>query len=714
MAGTPRADIANDAVQGLHCAICGEDALHVVHIERLPDYVECSACKSAFIMEDGGDRVLYGQIAEGYPQTTQFALKQWAWIEAVETRASEERPQEAQEFSPTSETVPIEDLPASPPEVADEAEPAAQTPAEEGWTVLEDFETADEPGAFDTAEPAGEPPDEWSQPATEAEAPEEQLTDFQDEEDLFSGIVEESVEAEAEAEDLSAPEFSADQDVEPESDDAEDVPGFAWLGGLADEDSMLEAPDLAVSEDAGAQEEFPSAPLEEDQGLSADELDDLFGAEADEEMSPQAPAEEPEGDTDELPGIPDWQAHEPESPLEESEEEDLSRSWLDEIEIEEEQPEEPPAGMEYEQPIAGSAESDEDFDWGDTELEYEGEGAQEDEQPPQEWLQDQPGAVVDEPEPEKGNYAWSEEGLSITEDATDGDFLSSLRDSAAIPLESQPLANQTLQDQEGEMDEPSPPSWAIEEDEEEAGAMAARMQAVTSAEAEPTDEHGMDEALSDTSAEAEEEPVEADVIHYRETDPPRGFRHRVVIGGDHVVFPGGECAHCGRTPVKGQLAIAGTLPEGQGMGDRKPTRFQVPLCNECRKRATQLSDDAKSARQQSWLFALILGLALVVGALAFGLVTPADMALADWIILLFLFIIGFSGSALLLLNRVGNYPPPLDAAYIRTTLLIPSETQGLETAFEWRNEEYTQRFYEANQSSVLGNVTKVKDRLVLG
>jgi hypothetical protein len=172
--------------------------------------------------------------------------------------------------------------------------------------------------------------------------------------------------------------------------------------------------------------------------------------------------------------------------------------------------------------------------------------------------------------------------------------------------------------------------------------------------------------------------------------------------------------HCGRTPVKGQLAIAGTLPEGQGMGDRKPTRFQVPLCGECRDRATSLSEDAKSARLQSLLFALIIGMAFLVGALAFRLVSPGDMQLTDWFILLILFVIGFAGSAILLLSRISNYPPPIDAAYVRTTLLIPSETQGLETAFEWRSEEYAQRFYEANQSNALGNVTRVKDRLILG
>jgi hypothetical protein len=706
MAGTPRADIANDAFEGLHCAICGEDTLRVVHVDRLPDYVECVECKSAFITEAGGDRVLYGQIAEGYPQTSQFALKQWAWIEAVETRAREERPPQAEEVSPTSETIPTEDLPAGPPEAAETAEPAAEKPDEERWTVLEEFEAADEPPAVDLQAPAEESAGEPARALEEAQAPEEQPADFQDEGELFSEITEESYEAEGELGDLGDSEVPTDQEEQPAVEGSEELPGFAWLGGLADEDSMLEAPDLGVPEETGAPEDTPAAAAEDEQGLSAGELDDLFKADSDEEISSPAFSEQ-------LKETPEWQAQEPEFEPQPPDEEGPSSSWLDEIEIEEQQPEEPAASMEFEGSLAGSSEPDEESGWEDAELEYEGEDAEE-EQPPEAWLQDQPKEDLEEPEPEAGGYEWSESGLSFTEDESDGDFLSSLRDSAAIPLESQPLEDQALQGQDFETEEPSPPSWAIEGDEEDAGAMAARMQSVTSSESEAAPESELDEALSDASVEVEEEPIQEDVIHYRETDPPRGFRHRVVIGGDRVVFPGGECVHCGRTPVKGQLAIAGTLPEGQGMGARKPTRFQVPLCNECRQRATRLSDDAKSARQQSWLFALIIGLAFVVGSLAFGLVKPAEMAIADWFILLFLFIIGFAGSALLLLNRVSNYPPPMDAAYIRTTLLIPSENQGLETAFEWRNPEYAQRFYEANESNALGSVTRVKDRLVLG
>jgi hypothetical protein len=185
----------------------------------------------------------------------------------------------------------------------------------------------------------------------------------------------------------------------------------------------------------------------------------------------------------------------------------------------------------------------------------------------------------------------------------------------------------------------------------------------------------------------------------------------VVIRSDKLVFPRGECAHCGQTPERGKLAVAGTLPEGQGMGQRKVTRFEVPLCGNCRKRATAKSEDASAAQVQAHLISAIVGMVLVVGALALDIIDPRNLGVVDLFLGLILLIVGYGGPAYFLLNRVGNYLPPADARYVRTTLLVPSETQGLETAFEWRNQEYARRFHDANQANVLGGVTTVKDRL---
>jgi hypothetical protein len=147
------------------------------------------------------------------------------------------------------------------------------------------------------------------------------------------------------------------------------------------------------------------------------------------------------------------------------------------------------------------------------------------------------------------------------------------------------------------------------------------------------------------------------------------------------------------------------------MGQRKATRFEVPLCGTCRKRATAKSEDASAAQVQAHLISAIVGMVLVVGALALDIIDPRNLGIVDLFLGLILLIVGYGGPAYFLLNRVGNYLPPADARYVRTTLLVPSETQGLETAFEWRNQEYARRFHDANQANVLGGITTVKDRL---
>ena len=86
MASTPRVTLDDSYILGITCAICGADSLSVNHVSNLPDYVTCAECSSAFLVEEGGDRVFYGQITTGYEETERFALKQWVWIEAVETR----------------------------------------------------------------------------------------------------------------------------------------------------------------------------------------------------------------------------------------------------------------------------------------------------------------------------------------------------------------------------------------------------------------------------------------------------------------------------------------------------------------------------------------------------------------------------------------------------------------------------------------------------
>ena len=298
----------------------------------------------------------------------------------------------------------------------------------------------------------------------------------------------------------------------------------------------------------------------------------------------------------------------------------------------------------------------------------------------------------------------------------DQDFLSNLRQSAGVPLESEPIPDLHISEVPLESQPIFPPLAGAEavESDVEPESFASRIESLS--QTPPTDL----EPIEKTPIEPEAPSPELDVaiaaavveeeVALLDTDPPRGHRYRVVIRGEKAIFPGGDCAHCGRTPVKGNLTVVGSLPDGQNITQRKTTTFKIPLCGECRKRAGQLSEEAKEARLQAHLLSAIGGMLLVVGALAVGIIKPAELQFFDILILAILFVVGYTLPALFLLGRVGKHPPPASASYVRSTLLVPKETQGLETAFEWRNSEYAERFFEANEAHTYGKLSKIKDR----
>ncbi|MES0344533.1 MAG: hypothetical protein ABUK16_10515, partial [Anaerolineales bacterium] len=296
------------------------------------------------------------------------------------------------------------------------------------------------------------------------------------------------------------------------------------------------------------------------------------------------------------------------------------------------------------------------------------------------------------------------------------DFLANLRQSAGVPLESEPIPDLHISEVPLESQPIFPPLADADavESAVEPESFASRIESL--AQTPPTDLEPIEKTPSEPEAPSQEVDmaiaavVEEEEAALLDTDPPRGHRYRVVIRGEKAVFPSGDCAHCGRTPVKGHLAVVGSLPDGQNITHRKTATFKIPLCSECRKRAGQLSEEAKEARLQAHLLSAIGGMLLVVGALAVGIIKPADLQFFDILILAILFVVGYTLPALFLLGRVGKYPPPDSASYVRSTLLVPKETQGLETAFEWRNPEYAERFFEANEAHTLGKLSKIKDR----
>jgi hypothetical protein len=216
--------------------------------------------------------------------------------------------------------------------------------------------------------------------------------------------------------------------------------------------------------------------------------------------------------------------------------------------------------------------------------------------------------------------------------------------------------------------------------------------------------------LSELEVSIEEPLVEEETpFTPRETDPPLGHRFRVVLQGPEANIPESICAHCSQTPIRGRLAVVSSLHQELEVGQRKATTFNLPLCADCHKRAAERSEAERNARLQAHLISALIGLAAMVAALALGL-NPLEEGPLGILILVMLAVLGYALPVIVLLNRIGPFPISEDAAYVRSTLFIPSEVQGLETAFEWRNETYAERFHQANHETTVGQIAKVMDR----
>jgi hypothetical protein len=98
----PLTSVDDDFAAGRACAVCGELTLSVFHVDDLPDYVMCSICESAFIMNEAGDWVMFGSISQDYPETGRMVLKRWTTLEAVQSMASTERISETNVKEPES------------------------------------------------------------------------------------------------------------------------------------------------------------------------------------------------------------------------------------------------------------------------------------------------------------------------------------------------------------------------------------------------------------------------------------------------------------------------------------------------------------------------------------------------------------------------------------------------------------------------------------
>lgn len=538
MLATPRSTLDHSFIDSLSCAICGRPKLNIVHNERLPDFVVCDHCGSAFVVEEGGERVMYGKIDPAFPDTSRFALREWAWLEAVARKADIER-----QAVETAE------------------EPDIPTPMEYEVPAEQEFLTSE------TA------PDEFPSP------------------ERF--------------EDVSTPEEKPTLPL-PEEERGLEPAGFG--------------PPAAPSD----------APLESESAIPIEDLVESLPSEVDELETAPPSADLPPDD-----GLLDA----------------APSSFMDE---------------------------------------FREEGSLDVEPTPMVSAPPEPEMLELEREPEAPEEGLPEAALPVWATALGADEAPEPEPTPMIhevePPESPPTPAELIPDEEYLKAAVTPLPAAIQEVEFPSDAPPPAAEMIP-----------------------QEKAPSAPELHLREIDPPPGQRFRVVFKGTRVRFPGGFCAHCMRKPAKNKLGVSGSLPNGQTLGNRRTTLFTLPLCKECYKRASKIHEDEKNARLQAHLVSALLAMVLLVAALAWGL-DLREEPLIGLLIIATLTTVGYSIPALILLGRIQPYPPSPEANYIRSTLHVQAETDTLETAFEWRNKDYAQRFYNANKESVLGRLTSVKDR----
>jgi hypothetical protein len=194
-------------------------------------------------------------------------------------------------------------------------------------------------------------------------------------------------------------------------------------------------------------------------------------------------------------------------------------------------------------------------------------------------------------------------------------------------------------------------------------------------------------------------------------EPEPDKRFRIRIRGAKPKYPKNYCAHCLRTPVKEKAIMRGSLPDPNRPGQRKLVPLNLPFCTDCQKRMNARGDDEKNARMIIFLVSGLIAVIAIVGLLAFGLIDFGENAVAGVIILLTAAVLGFSIPLLIGLNWANRYPPPRDAAFVLSTLLVHESGEDL-TEFEWRNPGYAELFRQVNIDNVVGDVEPIEDQAI--
>jgi hypothetical protein len=190
-------------------------------------------------------------------------------------------------------------------------------------------------------------------------------------------------------------------------------------------------------------------------------------------------------------------------------------------------------------------------------------------------------------------------------------------------------------------------------------------------------------------------------------EPSAGTRYRVRIKGYRLRIPKNTCAHCLRIPASRTLTVLAPAPPGS---QRQVVRLNAPLCFECFRRANARSSEASSARLQAHLISALIAMLLVVLALGVHIVNLRESPGIGVLVLLILAVVGYGAPAFFLLGRSSRFPPPADALYVRSTLVVSPEADPPGMTFSWRNQGFADLFHESNSKAVEGPVVEVAEQ----
>ncbi|MGA9193013.1 MAG: hypothetical protein WBZ24_14890 [Anaerolineales bacterium] len=710
-----RSTLTDDLTQDRACSICGQKTLQVVHLDAYPDYVNCDNCGSAFVVEDDGERVMYGKIPAQYPETRHFALQQWVWPEAIDRKASRERPS-----GPPSSWTPPPPPPAEPaPPAEPESLPTAQVLVEAGVQALRsELEAADDA-------PLGEPPLDDDMGAEAGPAEEGTLTEPPPAEAAESEPsetpswppppVEASEPALPESPSWPPPvEEPQTGDTMPDQQTPVDEPptsepleGPADIFASSDQPSLTEEITEDESSDAVWEPEVsPEAPIGDDEGPSEAEvglgdeedlLDSLWGdepyptAEVSTAKLPEPPAWAAEIQPEDEETSPADEAGTPDSVSEATPPAESDQDTADRLHTWGAPPPEEPVQAERQDEDQGEAP---DFPW----------------DPPSDDTQDsQPPSVA--PFEDGG---WPDDEF-VLPDETTSEPSETAQAEVPPPEPTEPPSLETPSVEEL-------PAMSTADPDEEASDHANGTPEVTqdraadeSSEPEPEDElmEGMAQTYwggADGPPPPKEEPSaeelkQAEPVHH---EPPPGDRYRVVVKGANVRYPENICSHCLYAPATARLPILASISR-TGVGDRQIETLRIPVCADCKERASARSEEQRTAQLQAHLIGVLVALVLIVCGLGVGFINLRENLVPALIGLIVMAGLGYVVPAVPLLLRASRLPKPPDSEYVQSTLRVPGDTEGTETAFEWRNRDYARRFLQANTKVAVSEVTRVRE-----